>query len=78
MNPDNIRDKSLEEYRALELMLHRDLKNCCWKYINNLGIISIIGIVDIVKHEITELEKATKTNVENKKTESISQIYIQK
>lgn len=72
MNPDNIGDRLLEEYRALELMLHRDLMNCCRKYINDIGIISIIGIVDIVKHEITELEKATKTYFENEKIESIS------
>jgi len=72
MNPDNIGDRSLEGYHSLELMLHKDLMNCYRKYINNIGIISIIGIVDI------ELEKATKTNIENEKTESISYIYIKK
>jgi hypothetical protein len=72
MHPDNIDDSSLEEYHALELMLHRDLMECCRKHINDLGIISIIGIVDIVKNEVIELEKATKTNIEKEKTEAIS------
>jgi hypothetical protein len=71
MSPDKIGDRSLEEYRALELMFHRDLMSCCRKYINHLEIISIIGIVDIVKHEITELEKATKTSIKKEKTETI-------
>jgi hypothetical protein len=68
MDPSNIVDRSLEEYRALELMLHRDLMNCCRRYINHLEIISIIGIIDIVKQETIELEKATKKNIKNEKT----------
>lgn len=53
-------NKSLKEYRALEAILHRDLMNCSRKYLNELGIVSVIGIMDIVKQEIIELEKATK------------------
>jgi hypothetical protein len=57
-------NRSLDEYRILESNLHRELINCCRKYLNELGIVSIVGLVDIVKQEIMELEKATKTNVE--------------
>jgi len=53
-------NKSLREYRQLEATLHRDLMSCSRKYLNELGIISIVGIMDIVKQEIIELEKATK------------------
>ena len=47
-------NKSLKEYRALETTLHRDLINCCRRYVNELGIISIIGIMDIVKRPETD------------------------
>jgi len=57
-------NKSLKEYRALEATLHRDLMSCSRKYLNELGIVSIVGIMDIVKQEIVELEKATKRSVD--------------
>lgn len=57
-------NKSLKEYRALEATLHRDLMNCSRRYLNELGIVSIVGIMDIVKQEIVELEKATKRSVD--------------
>ena len=57
-------NKSLKEYRALEATLHRDLMNCGRRYLNELGIVSIVGILDIVKQEIVELEKATKRSVD--------------
>jgi len=50
---------TLEEYRALEVALHRELMNTCRKYIGDLGIVSIMGILDIVKQETIELERAT-------------------
>ena len=53
-------NKSLKDYRNLEAIFHRDLANCCRKYLNELGIISVIGVMDIVKQEVIELEKATK------------------
>ena len=57
--------KTLENYRAMESSLHRDLMQCSRKYLNHLGIISIVGIIDIVKSEIIELEKATSKNITN-------------
>jgi len=58
-------DKTLNEYRNLETMLHRELLNSCRKYMNHLGIVSIVGIIDIVKQEAIELEKATKQDIKN-------------
>lgn len=51
---------TLEEYQINETQLHRELMNSCRKYINQLSIVSILGILDIVKQEAIDLEKATK------------------
>ena len=59
MCPIGFEGMTLEEYRSLEVELHRDLMKVCRKYINELGIVSIMGILDIVKQESMELEKAT-------------------
>ena len=58
MCPLGFSDITLEEYMALEIELHRDLMKVCRKYITELGIVSIMGILDIVKQEAMELEKA--------------------
>jgi len=55
--------KTLDEYRQWESQLHLDLMNSCKKYIAKLGIVSIVGIIDIVKQETIELEKATRNKV---------------
>ena len=60
MYPDDVEGGTLEEYRQLEMQLHLELMNTCRKYISKLGIVSIIGILDIVKQETIELERATK------------------
>lgn len=65
MIQNNNRLRSLEEYRVLESNLHRELVSCCRKYLNELGIISIIGLIDIVKQEVVEFEKATKSHIDN-------------
>ena len=59
MCPIGFEDITLKDYRALEIELHRDLMKACRKYITELGIVSIMGILDIVKQEAMELEKAT-------------------
>ena len=66
----NGENQSLEDYRQLEMQFHLELMNCCRKYINQLGIVSIIGIIDIVKLEAKELEKATRKTFEREKLES--------
>lgn len=58
----------IEDYRALEIEFHTELMKICRRYINELGIVSIIGILDIVKQETIELEGATRRNI---KTEEI-------
>ena len=56
-------NRSLKEYRELEMQLHSELMGVCRKYITRLGIISIMGIFDIVKTEAMELEKATREDI---------------
>ena len=48
---------TLEEYKMLKLNLHTDLVSCYKKYQNNVGIISIIGLFEIVKQELIQIQK---------------------
>lgn len=73
MHPDEPSNRSLEEYRGFEAALHRDLMNCCRRYVNYLGIVSIVGIIDIVKQETIELEKATKKNIGSDQQENTNE-----
>jgi len=59
MQQDESDTITLEDYKNVEVNLHRDLMNSCRKYMNYLDIVSIIGILDVVKQEAIELEKAT-------------------
>ena len=63
LSGENIGD-NLKNYKIYEIQLHRELMNNCRKYLNHLGIVSIVGILDIVKQEVIELERAT-TDVPN-------------
>ena len=65
MYPGDSEKKTLEEYRMLENQLHHELMNACRKYISELGIVSIMGILDVVKQETIELERATKRTFKN-------------
>lgn len=60
MYPDMVDDVSLNDYKRLEIELHGELMKTCRRYSDKLGIISILGILDIVRQEIIELEKATR------------------
>lgn len=57
--------KSLEEYRVAETELHTELMGITRRYISKLGIVSLMGILDIVKQETRELEKATRKNLDD-------------
>ena len=56
-------NRTLKDYRELEMQLHSDLMGVCRKYLTRLGIVSIMGIFDIVKQEAMELEKATREDI---------------
>ena len=69
MYPGEKREMTLLEYRATEIKLHSELMKICRNYINELGIVSIIGILDIVKRETVELEGATRRNIKDEEPE---------
>ena len=62
LSSDNVPD-TLNDYKNYEIQLHRELINSCRKYSNTLSIVSILGILDIVKQETVELEHATKNTL---------------
>ena len=59
-------NSSLEEYRDWEVQLHSELMGSCRKYISRLNMVSIVGIIDLVKREVIELEKAAKKAIPSK------------
>jgi hypothetical protein len=69
MYPGDVEGMSLSEYRQLEMQLHLELINTCRKFISKLGIVSIMGIFDIVKQEALELEKATRESIKREEYE---------
>lgn len=59
-----------KEYKDYEIQLHRELMNICRKYKNKLSIVTIIGILDYIKQEVVELERATKQTLHNEEPPS--------
>ena len=47
----------LDEYKSIETKLYGEIVKSCQSYSNDLSIISIVGILDLVKQEITDLDK---------------------
>ena len=47
----------LDEYKAMETKLFGEIVKSCQTYCTQLSIISIIGILDLVKQEVKDLEK---------------------
>lgn len=69
MYTDESKAMNLDDYKMLEINLHREIMNSLRRYINDLSIVSIIGILEIVRQEAIELEHATKKNVYGLQTE---------
>ena len=65
MQIDENENRTLNEYRTSEVELHIDLMKICRKYMSELSIVSIMGILDIVKQETIELEKATRRGMKD-------------
>jgi len=47
----------LKSYKIIETRLYGELTKTCRRYSSELSIISILGILDIVKQEMIELDK---------------------
>ena len=59
---------SLEELRAAQFELHRELMNTCRRYLPVVGLPTVIGIIDMVKNESIDLEAATRQRVDKENT----------
>ena len=60
---------TLKEYKEYKIKLHGELMDICRKYLNKLSIVSILGILEIVKQEAMELEQATKRDLNYEKSD---------
>lgn len=69
MLPDNIDEGSANDYKSIEMEFHRDIMSTCRRYINHLNLVSIIGTLDMAKHETIELMRATKKDISHEKQE---------
>lgn len=61
--------KTLEEYQKAESMFHTELMNICKKYVSKLSTVSLIGVIETVKDETRELEKATSRDIDKDEPE---------
>ena len=52
-----IEEMSVKEYKTIETRLYGELMKTCRRYTNDLHLISLLGILDIVKEEIRDLDK---------------------
>jgi len=60
---------SLKEYREYKIKFHGELMDICRKYLNKLSIVSVLGILEIVKQETMELEQAKKRDFNYEKSD---------
>ncbi len=49
----------LDEYKSMETKLYGELVKSCQSYSAKLSIISVVGILDLVKQEVKDLDKET-------------------
>jgi len=49
--------QTLKHYRAVEARLYGDVMKVCRSYGSHLSLISILGILDIVKDELKDLDQ---------------------
>ena len=47
----------LDEYKSMETKLYGEIVKSCRSYSTRLSIISIVGILDLIKQEIKDLDK---------------------
>lgn len=59
------KDLPLEEYKNSEIHLYGELVKICRRYSGVLDIISLLGILEMVKQEIKELERTNLKHMKN-------------
>jgi hypothetical protein len=63
--PNVLNSQKLIEYKAMETRLYGELMKACRFYQNKLTLISILGILELVKQDIRELDKTNIKNVDD-------------
>jgi hypothetical protein len=53
-------EMNLKEYKTIETRLYGEIMKTCRRYTNDLHLISILGILEIVKEEIRDLDKTSR------------------
>jgi hypothetical protein len=56
---DSCQKMQLDEYKFMETRLFGEVLKSCQSYTNKISIISILGILELVKQEIKDLDKQT-------------------
>lgn len=51
----------LKTYKVIETRLYGELLKACRRYSNDLDLISLLGILDLVKQEMSDLDKTSRT-----------------
>ena len=54
----------LKTYKILETRLYGELMKTCRRYSNQLSLISVLGILDIVKQEMKDLDRTNRSLIE--------------
>ena len=55
----------LDEYKTIETRLYGDLMKTCRRYSRDLNLISILGILEIVKQEMKDLDKIGRSTIKD-------------
>lgn len=64
-----------DEYRQHEKDLRLELMNICKRYIRKISIVSAMGVLDLVKQEILELEQVTKSDLREEENINTEQSF---
>lgn len=57
---DSSQKMQLDEYKFMETRLFGEILKSCQSYSHKISIISIFGILELVKHELKDLDKQNK------------------
>jgi hypothetical protein len=73
MFPENVNeDSATKDYKTIEMEFHRLIMNACRRYINDLNLVTILGTLDMAKHETIELMRATKKDISSGNSQDAS------
>ena len=65
----------IDEYKQHEKDLRLELMNICKRYIRKISIVSAMGVLDLVKQEILELEQVTKSDLREEENANPEQSF---